>query len=64
MVINNLGERSFHKITALNVGSEIEVEPKFFYKPGNSGPPVVSPDQPNGVYLLSDVVRVIDMGAG
>ena len=64
MAINNLGERSFHKITALNVGSEIEVEPKFFYKPGNPGPPVVSPDQPNGVYLLSDVVRVIDMGAG
>jgi len=64
MVINNLGERSFHKITALNVGSEIEVEPKFFYKPASAGPPVIPLVQPNGVYLLSDVVRVIDMGAG
>jgi len=60
MVINNLGERSFHKITALNIGNEIEVEPKYFYKPASPGPLV----QPNGVYLLSDVVRVIDMGAG
>jgi len=64
MVINNLGERSFHKITALNIGSEIEVEPKFFYKPVSAGPPVIPLVQPNGVYLLSDVVRVIDMGAG
>jgi len=64
MAINNLGERSFHKITALNIGSEIEVEPKFFYKPASAGPPVIPLVQPNGVYLLSDVVRVIDMGAG
>ena len=64
MVINNLGERSFHKITALNIGNEIEVEPKYFYKPVSAGPPVIPLVQPNGVFLLSDVVRVIDMGAG
>jgi hypothetical protein len=64
MAINNLGERSFHKIKSLNIGSELEVEPKFFYKPDITVPVYIPPVQPNGVYLLSDVIRVIDLGAG
>jgi len=64
MAVNNLGERSFHKIKSLNIGNELEVEPKFFYKPEIIAPVYIAPVQPIGVYLLSDVIRVIDMGAG
>ncbi len=57
MVVNSLSERTFHQIQNIN-GTELELRQKF-------GLPVI-----NGVitiqsvYLLSDVVRVIDMGAG
>ena len=64
MAVNNLGERSFHKIKSLNIGNELEVEPKFYYKPEITLPVYIPPVQPIGVYLLSDVIRVIDMGAG
>ena len=56
MAFNSVtGNRSFHQITAVNPngsgGIELEVKPK------------LGTDAKN-VYLLSDVVRVIDMGAG
>ncbi len=56
MTFNSVtGNRSFHQITAVNPngsgGIELEVKPKL----GTDA---------NNVYLLSDVVRVIDMGAG
>ena len=55
MTFNSVtGNRSFHQITAINpVGAGIELEVK----------PKLGTDADN-VYLLSDVVRVIDMGAG
>jgi prepilin-type N-terminal cleavage/methylation domain-containing protein len=55
MTFNSVtGNRSFHQITAINpVGAGIELEVK----------PKLGTDA-NNVYLLSDVVRVIDMGAG
>jgi hypothetical protein len=55
MTFNSVtGNRSFHQIIAINpngAGIELEVKPK------------LGTDADN-VYLLSDVVRVIDMGAG
>ena len=55
MTFNSVtGNRSFHQIIAVNpngAGIELEVKPKL----GTDA---------NNVYLLSDVVRVIDMGAG
>ena len=56
MTFNSVtGNRSFYQITAVNPngsgGIELEVKPKL----GTDA---------NNVYLLSDVVRVIDMGAG
>lgn len=55
MTFNSVtGNRSFHQIIAVNpngAGIELEVKPK------------LGTDADN-VYLLSDVVRVIDMGAG
>ena len=55
MTFNSVtGNRSFHQIIAINpVGAGIELEVK----------PKLGTDA-NNVYLLSDVVRVIDMGAG
>ena len=64
MLENSSGERSFHKITSLNVNNELEVSPKFYFKSSLPGPPVIPPVQPINVYLLVDVVRVIDLGAG
>ena len=52
MVVNTLGERTFHQIQNIN-GTELEVRQKF------GAASIIQ-----GVYLLSDVVRVIDMGAG
>lgn len=55
MTFNSVtGNRSFHQITAVNpngAGIELEVKPKL----GTDA---------NNVYLLSDVIRVVDMGAG
>jgi len=55
MTFNSVtGNRSFHQIIAINpngAGIELEVKPKLGTNADN-------------VYLLSDVVRVIDMGAG
>ena len=56
MLLNSVGERTFHKVQNINTvlgNGELEVTPKF----GGTFPPV-------GVYLLQDVVRVIDLGAG
>ena len=56
MVVNSGGERTFHKVQNINSitgGGELEVTPKFGAVPA-----------PNSVYLLQDVVRVIDLGAG
>ena len=57
MVVNSLGERTFHQIQNIN-GTELEVRQKF-------GPSIISGGSTiQGVFLLSDVVRIIDMGAG
>jgi hypothetical protein len=57
MVVNSLGERTFHQIQNIN-GTELEVRQKF-------GASIISGASTIlGVFLLSDVVRVIDMGAG
>ena len=52
MVVNTLGERTFHQIQNI-IGTELELRQKF------GAASIIQ-----GVYLLSDVVRVIDMGAG
>ena len=52
MVVNSLSERTFHQIQNIN-GTELELRQKF------GAASIIQ-----GVYLLSDVVRVIDMGAG
>lgn len=52
MVVNTLGERTFHQIQNIN-GTELELRQKF------GAASIIQ-----GVFLLSDVVRVIDMGAG
>jgi len=57
MILNNLGERTFHQIQNIN-GNELEFRQRFG-APVTSGIAVIQ-----GVYLLSDVVRVVDMGAG
>jgi len=57
MILNNLGERTFHQIQNIN-GNELEFRQRFG-APITSGIAVIQ-----GVYLLSDVVRVVDMGAG
>jgi len=64
MVVNDLNERTFHQIQNIN-GTELELRQKFGTNVTNTLP------NPRGaffiiqsVYLLSDVVRVIDMGAG
>jgi len=57
MVVNSLSERTFHQIQNIN-GTELELRQKF----GSSVITGVITIQ--SVYLLSDVVRVIDMGAG
>ncbi len=57
MVLNSLGERTFHQIQNIT-GTELEVRQKF-------GASIISGASTIlGVFLLSDVVRVIDMGAG
>ena len=57
MVVNSLGERTFHQIQNIT-GTELEVRQKF-------GASIISGASTIlGVFLLSDVVRVIDMGAG
>jgi len=51
-------ERTFHQIRNINNSSEIELYQKF-------NPSIVSGATTiQGVFLLSDVIRVIDMGAG
>ena len=57
MVVNSLGERTFHQIQNIT-GTELEVRQKFGASIISGGSTIQS------VYLLSDVVRVIDMGAG
>lgn len=64
MVVNDLNERTFHQIRNIN-GTELELRQKFGVNVTNVLP------NPRGaffiiqsVYLLSDVVWVIDMGAG
>ena len=64
MVVNDLNERTFHQIQNIN-GTELELRQKFgtnvkFTLPNPRGAFFTI----QGVYLLSDVVRVIDMGAG
>jgi len=61
MVVNSLGERTFHQIRNINNASnigELELFQKFNTSILNGSATIQS------VYLLSDVVRVIDMGAG
>ena len=57
MVVNSLSERTFHQIQNIN-GTELEFRQKFG-APVTNGVVAIQ-----GVYLLSDVVRVIDLGAG
>jgi prepilin-type N-terminal cleavage/methylation domain-containing protein len=57
MVVNSLSERTFHQIQNIN-GTELELRQKFGSAVTNGVITI------QGVYLLSDVVRVIDMGAG
>lgn len=64
MVLNDLNERTFHQIQNIN-GTELELRQKFGINVTNTLP------NPRGafftiqsVYLLSDVIRVIDLGAG
>ena len=57
MVVNSLSERTFHQIQNIN-GTELELRQKFGSSVINGVITIQS------VYLLSDVVRVIDMGAG
>lgn len=52
MILNDLNERTFHQIQNIN-GTELELRQKF------GAASIIQ-----GVYLLSDVIRVIDMGAG
>lgn len=64
MILNDLNERTFHQIQNIN-GTELELRQKFgtnvkFTLPNPRGAFFTI----QGVYLLSDVVRVIDMGAG
>ena len=64
MILNDLNERTFHQIQNIT-GTELELRQKFgtnvkYTLPNPRG--VFFTIQ--GVYLLSDVVRVIDMGAG
>ncbi len=57
MVVNSLSERTFNQIQNIN-GTELELRQKF-------GPSVTSGViSIQSVYLLSDVIRVIDLGAG
>jgi len=61
MIYNSLGERTFHQIRNINNASnigELELFQKFNTSILNGSATIQS------VYLLSDVVRVIDMGAG
>jgi len=61
MIYNSLGERTFHQIRNINNVnniSEIELNQKFNSSILNGVATIES------VYLLSDVIRVIDMGAG
>lgn len=57
MVVNSLSERTFHQIQNIN-GTELELIQKFGAAVTNGVVTI------QGVYLLSDVVRVIDLGAG
>ena len=64
MILNDLNERTFHQIQNIN-GTELELRQKFgtnvkFTLPNPRGAFFTI----QGVYLLSDVVRVIDLGAG
>ena len=64
MILNDLNERTFHQIQNIN-GTELELRQKFgtnvkYILPNPRGAFFTI----QGVYLLSDVVRVIDMGAG
>ena len=64
MILNDLNERTFHQIQNIN-GTELELRQKFgtnvkYTLPNPRGAFFTI----QGVYLLSDVVRVIDMGAG
>ena len=64
MVLNDLNERTFHQIQNIN-GTELELRQKFGINVTNTLPnPRGAFFTIQGVYLLSDVVRVIDMGAG
>ena len=64
MVVNSFGERTFHQIQNIN-GTELEVRQKFGTNVTNTLPnPQGAFFTIQGVYLLSDVIRVIDMGAG
>jgi hypothetical protein len=64
MILNDLNERTFHQIQNIN-GTELELRQKF-----GTNVKYILPNPRGafftilGVYLLSDVVRVIDMGAG
>jgi hypothetical protein len=57
MVVNSSGERTFHQIQNIT-GTELEVRQKFGASITSGASTIL------GVFLLSDVVRVIDMGAG
>ena len=64
MVYNSLGERTFHQIQNININvTELEVRQTFNINVTNAIP-AGKTFNIRTVYLLSDVVRVIDMGAG
>ena len=64
MVYNSLGERTFHQIQNINTNvTELEVRQTFNINVTNATP-AGKTFKILTVYLLSDVVRVIDMGAG
>ena len=62
MIVNSLNERTFHQIQNIN-GTELEVRQTFNINVTNAAP-AGKTFKILTVYLLSDVVRVIDMGAG
>ena len=64
MVLNSFGERTFHQIQNINTNvTELEVRQTFNINVTNATP-AGKTFNIRTVYLLSDVIRVIDLGAG
>ena len=64
MVLNSFGERTFHQIQNINSNvTELEVRQTFNINVTNDAP-AGKTFNIRTVYLLSDVIRVIDLGAG